>query len=154
MTRIAGALGMMAGLVCLAGCMVANNSVSDRKTVDVGDAAAVMDRAVARNFGERIVIIESERHDMGRRRVGLLRDADDYRDLAAAVWTDPRLQPIERVAATQEYLAWAEQREAEAGRYREVIQAYATDICMIESRRHQRIREAAMLDTLKDSVLR
>ena len=142
-----------AGLIVLSfalGCATElGDDAMERELINVGNDAAAVARARARQYADDLKAIGAEREALGRKRDQLVKDAQGFQDKAARAATDPALSDHDRAPHAKQYLTWAEERTQQAERYGVLMSSYDAQMAALEAKRQQQLREADKYDRMK-----
>lgn len=127
----------------LAGCRSgATGEAIQPGVVHIGKDAAEVDQGRAHAFSEDIAALLRTREQLAKRRDQLLGDEVEYRRKAATVAQDVSLSATDRKLYAEQYLTLAADREKQAHRLHELMQAYDEQIRRLDSKRRARLHRS------------
>jgi len=125
------------------GCSASVSNEDIERGIDhPGREAATIAEARAIDIGDEINRLKQQQDDLEGKRSDSLKLAASYRTKSASVWSDPSVSEGQRPALADQFNTLADENEGQAYRYGQIVDACASRITLLESRRHDQLRRA------------
>jgi hypothetical protein len=125
------------------GCSASVSNEDIERGIDHPDMdAATIAEARAIDIKDEINRLKQHQDQLEGKRSDCLKLAASYRAKSAAVWSDPSVGERQRPALADQFNTLADENEGQAYRYGQIVDACASRITLLESRRHDQLRRA------------
>jgi chorismate mutase len=130
----------------VAGCSATTAGDEDRGIDHPARDAATVAEARAISLGDEINRLKRQQDELEGKRSDCMKLAASYRAKSAAVWSDPSVSERQRPALADQFNTLADEGETKADRYRQISDACASQIALLEAERHDQVLRARRYD--------
>jgi hypothetical protein len=145
--RAASRAGVMTAVLFFFGAIAGCSSTVSDEDIERGIAhpaqdAATIAEARAIDLRDEINRLKREEDELKEKRSDCLKQASYYLTKSAAVWSDPSVSEKERPARAGQFSTLADEKQAQADRYEQMVEACACRIASLEAERENQLKRA------------